>query len=136
MEDGNHTFVDAYGFVRPLEEKDVIDALQKKVAERDAARAIKWKKEKLFADVTKHASIDKLKPHCRLGIPSTLRGDVWLVVSGASVAMATNEDKYAQLIDRMSMINFSMSKPIETDVRRTFPNHVDFAGDGSDMDKV
>eukprot|EP01134_Creolimax_fragrantissima_P006793 CFRG6793T1 len=116
-------FEDMFGFYRPIEEKEKVESVQKGVATADKSRVEKWQKAKVWMNGTPHISDDKIKDLCRLGVPSNQRGDVWLRMSGAGEIMKQNEDKYVQLLDRMEMINFSMTKPIETDLRRTFPTH-------------
>lgn len=57
------------------------------------------------------------------GIPDDLRGEMWMVSSGAIYEMASNEGCYARLLrDSSSMVNFTTDE-IERDLRRSLPEH-------------
>ncbi|XP_029463427.1 TBC1 domain family member 8B isoform X2 [Rhinatrema bivittatum] len=63
------------------------------------------------------------------GIPETLRGELWLLFSGAVNDMATNPGYYAELVEK-SLGTFNLATDeIERDLRRSLPEHPAFQSD-------
>uniref|UniRef100_A0A4X2L309 TBC1 domain family member 8B n=1 Tax=Vombatus ursinus TaxID=29139 RepID=A0A4X2L309_VOMUR len=63
------------------------------------------------------------------GIPETLRGELWLLFSGAINDMATNPGYYADMVE-LSLGTYTVATDeIERDLRRSLPEHPAFQSD-------
>ncbi|KAL8180855.1 UNVERIFIED_CONTAM: TBC1 domain member 8B, partial [Gekko kuhli] len=63
------------------------------------------------------------------GIPEMLRGELWLLFSGAVNDMATNPGYYAELVERSLGTCTLATDEIERDLRRSLPEHPAFQSD-------
>ncbi|XP_028923081.1 TBC1 domain family member 8B [Ornithorhynchus anatinus] len=63
------------------------------------------------------------------GIPETLRGELWLLFSGAVNDMATNPGYYAEVVERSLGTCTLATDEIERDLRRSLPEHPAFQSD-------
>lgn len=111
--------VDKFGFLTSKKAENKVDVL------KENARIEKW--EKMIGDWDKYTTkkFAKLKARIRKGIPNSLRGRVWCLLSEID-ALRQNypEDYYSHLL------SLEIQKIVETeisvDLDRTFPNHVKF----------
>ncbi|XP_003388923.1 PREDICTED: TBC1 domain family member 10A-like [Amphimedon queenslandica] len=119
---------DHYGFiVRPGDDQLHYDATDdaKKVREREQ----KWLKMITnWKDWSDNKST-RLKERCRKGIPDSLRGRAWMLLSGANELMEQNAGVFEELVSRED--NDVVIHVIDKDLARTFPSHVLFAEKGS-----
>uniref|UniRef100_H9GAM0 Rab-GAP TBC domain-containing protein n=1 Tax=Anolis carolinensis TaxID=28377 RepID=H9GAM0_ANOCA len=63
------------------------------------------------------------------GIPEVLRGELWLLFSGAVNDMATNPGYYTELVERSLGTCTLATDEIERDLRRSLPEHPAFQSD-------
>ncbi|XP_036596343.1 TBC1 domain family member 8B [Trichosurus vulpecula] len=63
------------------------------------------------------------------GIPETLRGELWLLFSGAINDMSTNPGYYADMVERSLGTYTVATDEIERDLRRSLPEHPAFQSD-------
>ncbi|XP_072482579.1 TBC1 domain family member 8B isoform X2 [Notamacropus eugenii] len=63
------------------------------------------------------------------GIPETLRGELWLLFSGAINDMAANPGYYADMVERSLGTYTVATDEIERDLRRSLPEHPAFQSD-------
>ncbi|XP_077163825.1 TBC1 domain family member 8B [Paroedura picta] len=63
------------------------------------------------------------------GIPEVLRGELWLLFSGAVNDMATSPGYYAELVERSLGTCTLATDEIERDLRRSLPEHPAFQSD-------
>uniref|UniRef100_A0A8C5PSY8 TBC1 domain family member 8B n=1 Tax=Leptobrachium leishanense TaxID=445787 RepID=A0A8C5PSY8_9ANUR len=63
------------------------------------------------------------------GIPETLRGELWLLFSGAVNDMAANPGYYAEIVEQSLGTSSLATDEIERDLRRSLPEHPAFQSD-------
>lgn len=63
------------------------------------------------------------------GIPETLRGELWMLFSGAVNDMATNPGYYAEVVEQSLGTSNLATEEIERDLRRSLPEHPAFQSD-------
>lgn len=63
------------------------------------------------------------------GIPETLRGELWMLFSGAVNDMATNPGYYAEVVEQSLGTCNLATEEIERDLRRSLPEHPAFQSD-------
>ncbi|XP_028623339.1 TBC1 domain family member 8B [Grammomys surdaster] len=63
------------------------------------------------------------------GIPETLRGELWMLFSGAVNDMATNPGYYAEAVEQSLGASNLATEEIERDLRRSLPEHPAFQSD-------
>ncbi|XP_075395544.1 TBC1 domain family member 8B isoform X2 [Tenrec ecaudatus] len=63
------------------------------------------------------------------GIPETLRGELWMLFSGAVNDMATHPGYYAQVVEQSFGTCNLATEEIERDLRRSLPEHPAFQSD-------
>ncbi|XP_063102310.1 TBC1 domain family member 8B isoform X2 [Cavia porcellus] len=63
------------------------------------------------------------------GIPETLRGELWMLFSGAVNDMATNPGYYAKVVEKSIGTCNLATEEIERDLRRSLPEHPAFQSD-------
>ncbi|XP_013360004.1 PREDICTED: TBC1 domain family member 8B isoform X2 [Chinchilla lanigera] len=63
------------------------------------------------------------------GIPETLRGELWMLFSGAVNDMATNPGYYAEAVEKSLGTCNLATEEIERDLRRSLPEHPAFQSD-------
>ncbi|PAA68260.1 hypothetical protein BOX15_Mlig024744g4 [Macrostomum lignano] len=70
---------------------------------------------------------DKLKSMVRSGVPHSLRGPVWLRLSGALEKRRKSPVSYNEIVKESSQDTLATSKHIEKDLLRTLPSNVCFS---------
>ncbi|XP_053436265.1 TBC1 domain family member 8B isoform X1 [Nycticebus coucang] len=63
------------------------------------------------------------------GIPESLKGELWLLFSGAVNDMATNPGYYAEVVEKSLGNSNLATEEIERDLRRSLPEHPAFQSD-------
>lgn len=114
---------DKYGFTDDCHYESEI------APEKARKREEKWLKMMGNWDKYFEKEPKKMKERCRKGIPDSLRGKVWLKLSGAERLMAENEGVFALQISKPD--NDVVIHVIDKDLDRTFPTHVLFKKKGA-----
>uniref|UniRef100_A0A2K6EJW6 TBC1 domain family member 8B n=1 Tax=Propithecus coquereli TaxID=379532 RepID=A0A2K6EJW6_PROCO len=86
----------------------------------------------LFAECGRGVSMFRTKRTRDLvvrGIPETLRGELWMLFSGAVNDMATNPGYYAEVVEKSLGTSNLATEEIERDLRRSLPEHPAFQSD-------
>ncbi|XP_017709593.1 PREDICTED: TBC1 domain family member 8B [Rhinopithecus bieti] len=86
----------------------------------------------LFAECGRGVSMFRTKKTRSLvvrGIPETLRGELWMLFSGAVNDMATNPGYYAEVVEQSLGTCNLATEEIERDLRRSLPEHPAFQSD-------
>uniref|UniRef100_A0A8D0HDT6 TBC1 domain family member 8B n=1 Tax=Sphenodon punctatus TaxID=8508 RepID=A0A8D0HDT6_SPHPU len=86
----------------------------------------------LFAECGRGVSMFRTKKTRDLvvrGIPETLRGELWLLFSGAVNDMVTSPGYYSELVERSLGTCTLATDEIERDLRRSLPEHPAFQSD-------
>nr|XP_012307095.1 TBC1 domain family member 8B isoform X2 [Aotus nancymaae] len=86
----------------------------------------------LFAECGRGVSMFRTKKTRDLvvrGIPETLRGELWMLFSGAVNDMATNPGYYAEVVEQSLGTSNLATEEIERDLRRSLPEHPAFQSD-------
>lgn len=142
MDEKDPPYSDEYGFDPPETYDPAIHA--EYLAKCQVAlprRAAQW--DKLRGDYTR---CPRLKRMVRKGIPSSLRCEVWMSVSGAKDLLSQHPDKYLTLIETVTteegITHYKLAPPkpngtddtmvdiIKRDLHRTFPENPRFVKDG------
>ncbi|XP_048192831.1 TBC1 domain family member 8B [Perognathus longimembris pacificus] len=63
------------------------------------------------------------------GIPETLRGELWMLFSGACNDMAANPGYYSEVVEQSLGTSNMATEEIERDLRRSLPEHPAFQSD-------
>ena len=72
-----------------------------------------------------------VKRYIRKGIPSSLRGRVWLHYTGTEAVMKKHPERYMKLLNVSSDHKYLATRElIERDLHRTFPENIQFKGQG------
>ncbi|XP_078218432.1 TBC1 domain family member 8B isoform X4 [Callithrix jacchus] len=103
---------------------DISPELKEKMKEQS------WKI--LFAECGRGVSMFRTKKTRDLvvrGIPETLRGELWMLFSGAVNDMATNPGYYAEVVEQSLGTSNLATEEIERDLRRSLPEHPAFQSD-------
>ncbi|XP_047298185.1 TBC1 domain family member 8B isoform X3 [Homo sapiens] len=103
---------------------DISTELKEKMKEQS------WKI--LFAECGRGVSMFRTKKTRDLvvrGIPETLRGELWMLFSGAVNDMATNPDYYTEVVEQSLGTCNLATEEIERDLRRSLPEHPAFQSD-------
>uniref|UniRef100_A0A8C9VYY7 TBC1 domain family member 8 n=1 Tax=Scleropages formosus TaxID=113540 RepID=A0A8C9VYY7_SCLFO len=66
-----------------------------------------------------------------MGIPETLRGELWLTFSGAAVEMAAHRDHYGSLLRNSMGVSSLATEEIERDLHRSLPDHPAFQNEAA-----
>lgn len=91
-------------------------------------RELKWIKMFDNWDVWMQRRFQQTKRRCRKGIPSSLRGRAWQLLSGGKWLLNRNKGKYENLIS--SSLPETITDDIDKDLHRQFPFHEMFAQRG------
>ncbi|XP_058392429.1 TBC1 domain family member 8B isoform X2 [Diceros bicornis minor] len=86
----------------------------------------------LFAECGRGVSMFRTKKTRDLvvrGIPETLRGELWMLFSGAINDMAANPGYYAEVVEQSLGTCNLATEEIERDLRRSLPEHPAFQSD-------
>ncbi|XP_015447150.1 TBC1 domain family member 8B isoform X3 [Pteropus alecto] len=86
----------------------------------------------LFAECGRGVSMFRTKRSRDLvirGIPETLRGELWMLFSGAVNDMAVNPGYYAEVVEQSVGTCNLATEEIERDLRRSLPEHPAFQSD-------
>nr|XP_023490137.1 TBC1 domain family member 8B isoform X2 [Equus caballus] len=86
----------------------------------------------LFAECGRGVSMFRTKKTRDLvvrGIPETLRGELWMLFSGAVNDMAANPGYYAEVVEQSLGTSNLATEEIERDLRRSLPEHPAFQSD-------
>uniref|UniRef100_A0A452U296 TBC1 domain family member 8B n=1 Tax=Ursus maritimus TaxID=29073 RepID=A0A452U296_URSMA len=86
----------------------------------------------LFAECGRGVSMFRTKKTRDLvvrGIPETLRGELWMLFSGAVNDMAANPGYYAEVVEQSLGTCNLATEEIERDLRRSLPEHPAFQSD-------
>ncbi|XP_071085226.1 growth hormone-regulated TBC protein 1-like [Haliotis cracherodii] len=131
MAGGSQSFqkskVDGYGFERP-EDFDFksYEEFMASYLSVLARRAQRWKNT-VGDQTTAISKSRKIKRFCRKGIPSDIRADVWMVVSGAEQRRMADPELYQRLVDNQLDDTHPVQCAINLDIHRTFPENIHFA---------
>lgn len=72
---------------------------------------------------------DKIRTLVTLGIPESLRGELWLHFSDASSSLAAHPNYYADLLEKCRGETSIATEEIERDLHRSLPEHPAFQND-------
>lgn len=122
--------VDEYGFHRPDDfDYSSYEEFMSSYLRVLARRASRW--DRFMKGVNKVRKSRRVKRFVRKGVPSELRAQVWVDISGARKKMKLNRGKYQQLtgegLDEQTMHS------IQTDIDRTFPDNIHFTNRQNDL---
>lgn len=113
---------DKYGFIggtlytNPDENTPSLEQIQ-----QIRKREMKWIKMFDNWDVWMQRRFQQMKRRCRKGIPSSLRGRAWQLLSGGTWLLNRNKGKYENLIS--SKLPETITEDIDKDLHRQFPFH-------------
>ena len=71
---------------------------------------------------------EKILKYCDLGMPDSVRGNVWKLLAGLSIEGRDNT-LYQKLLEKAAWEKITLDQ-IKKDITRTMPDHVDFQEDG------
>ncbi|XP_067937968.1 TBC1 domain family member 9-like [Watersipora subatra] len=94
---------------------------------KDAARASLW--SMTFAEYGRGVCMyrtKKIHDEIMRGLPDDLRGEMWMIYSGAVNEMATNPGYYASLVEQTRGRTTIATDEIERDLHRSLPEHKAF----------
>uniref|UniRef100_H2Z384 Rab-GAP TBC domain-containing protein n=1 Tax=Ciona savignyi TaxID=51511 RepID=H2Z384_CIOSA len=91
-------------------------------------REVKWLTMLDNWDLWMAKKFQKVKRRCRKGIPSSLRGRAWQLLSGSNLLQKQQVGKYMELLQSQAGTN--TVEDIEKDLHRQFPFHEMFAQRG------
>ncbi|KAJ3592399.1 hypothetical protein NHX12_007526 [Muraenolepis orangiensis] len=97
----------AFQFIDLQDRDDLVDGLNARL------RALQWK----------HSMTHTL---VAMGIPDSLRGDLWMTLSGAVTELASHQGYYADLVQRAMGHSTLATEEIERDLHRSLPDHPAF----------
>jgi len=125
---------DRYGFLvsdQNRQGREVLPNVKTKRLHIESSRTKKWLK--MLGDWERYVARkpQKVKRRIRKGVPDSLRGLVWNVISGIKTLKSENPELYTQLCARNDSPSASVHDTIEADIHRTFPLHVMFRELGS-----
>ncbi|CAL8266719.1 unnamed protein product [Lota lota] len=69
---------------------------------------------------------DRMHRLVAMGIPDSLRGDLWMTLSGAVTELASHQGYYTDLVQRSMGQNTLATEEIERDLHRSLPDHPAF----------
>ncbi|KAG8587023.1 hypothetical protein GDO81_005541 [Engystomops pustulosus] len=69
---------------------------------------------------------EKIRKLVAMGIPESLRGELWLIFSDAVTDLATHPDYYSRLVDESMGKSCMVTEEIERDLHRSLPEHPAF----------
>mmetsp|Transcript_30024 Transcript_30024/g.46504 ORF Transcript_30024/g.46504 Transcript_30024/m.46504 type:complete len:893 (+) Transcript_30024:11-2689(+) len=85
-------------------------------------------------------SQETLKYYMRLGLPDSLRGRAWSVISAVNTVMDARDGDYQSIVEeatlRMESKQDKNASQIERDLRRTFPSHYLFRSNSEEEDMM
>lgn len=123
--------VDEYGFHRPDDfDYSSYEEFMSSYIRILARRASRW--DSFLRGVNKVRKSRRVKRFVRKGIPSELRAQVWVDISGARKKMKLNRGKYQQLTGDSSLDEQTLHG-IQTDIDRTFPDNINFSNNQADL---
>ncbi|KAL9963401.1 hypothetical protein ACROYT_G026911 [Oculina patagonica] len=123
--------VDEYGFHRPDDfDYSSYQEFMSSYLRILARRASRW--DGFMRGVNKVRKSRRVKRFVRKGVPSELRAQVWVDISGARKKMKLNRGRYQQLSGESSLDEQTLHG-IQTDIDRTFPDNIHFSNNQADM---
>lgn len=123
--------VDEYGFHRPDDfDYSSHEEFMSYYVTVLARRASRW--DSFMKGLHKVRKSRRVKRFVRKGIPSELRGQVWVDISGARKKMKLNPGVYQQLVGNHEVDEQTMHS-IQTDIGRTFPDNIYFTHEKNDL---
>ncbi|KAK2573612.1 Growth hormone-regulated TBC protein 1-A, partial [Acropora cervicornis] len=123
--------VDEYGFHRPDDfDYSSHEEFMSYYVRVLARRASRW--DSFMKGLHKVRKSRRVKRFVRKGIPSELRGQVWVDISGARKKMKLNPGVYQQLVGNHEVDEQTMHS-IQTDIGRTFPDNIYFTHENNDL---
>lgn len=123
--------VDEYGFHRPDDfDYSSYEEFMSSYIRVLARRASRW--DRFMKGVNKVRKSRRVKRFVRKGIPSELRAQVWVDISGARKKMKLNRGRYQQLTGSTPLDERTMHS-IQTDIDRTFPDNIHFSNKQNDL---
>lgn len=75
----------------------------------------------------------RVKRFVRKGVPTELRAQVWVDISGARKKMKLNHGRYQRLLAEDTSLDEITMHSIETDIDRTFPDNIRFSNKQDDL---
>ena len=103
---------------------------------KENAKLKKWMKITPFFENYMKKNRKKLKSKIRKGIPDSLRGEIWMKISGADKMKQGRENLYNELISKINqneVLKIPEEETIIKDMNRTYPKSLMFMnklGDG------
>ncbi|GIY64783.1 hypothetical protein CDAR_303061 [Caerostris darwini] len=115
--------VDPYGFEWPKDfNHELYDDFMSKYITVLSRRAKKW--DRLLNSKEEFHKSNKVKRYVRKGIPSSHRGVVWTMISGAKELKDQQPDLYTTILRRP--LKQEIIETIDLDIPRTFPDNIYF----------
>ncbi|XP_042189810.1 TBC1 domain family member 8 isoform X2 [Callorhinchus milii] len=119
-----------------LNSKGLIQFHQKKTGSPDSGMGMEEVKKRLwydhFVEYGRTVSMfrtEKIRKLVAMGIPGSLRGELWLLFSDAVTDFATHPDYYANLVDESMGRCCMATEEIERDLHRSLPDQPAFQSD-------
>eukprot|EP00291_Cryptomonas_curvata_P020344 CAMPEP_0172177360 /NCGR_PEP_ID=MMETSP1050-20130122/15391_1 /TAXON_ID=233186 /ORGANISM="Cryptomonas curvata, Strain CCAP979/52" /LENGTH=394 /DNA_ID=CAMNT_0012849867 /DNA_START=169 /DNA_END=1353 /DNA_ORIENTATION=- len=120
---------DSHGFIisGPSSTLNLYTQWESAYSKKQKKRVAKWAKIMKGGQDGRLYRSSELKKLVRKGVPSHLRGKLWMDLSGASAKMASDAGLYQRYVDEApATCRPDVLSLIEVDLHRTFPHHPNF----------